>query len=82
MLSREELQQVSDELEGTCRSVESVLEQLGLAADPTEVEDQLVDLNLELCPGCGWWMESSELIDANDNVVGCDQCRPAQEPED
>ena len=34
MLSREELQQVSDELEGTCRSVESVLEQLGLAADP------------------------------------------------
>lgn len=50
------------------------LEERGLDADA--VEDLLLDLNVERCPSCGWWSESSEMIlDEDEEVaIGCRSC--------
>src|SRR5262245_45587396 len=74
----ETLQRLYQRLEGTCDGIDRALESLGLNpvdyADD-EVEDQLCGAGLELCPGCGWWFESGELIDDDNEVVGCEDCR-------
>jgi len=68
-------------LEGTCNSIEAAIERFDLDASVEEIESYTLDNNLECCPGCGWWMESHELIDEDDNVVGCDQCRTPSDPD-
>ena len=71
-------------LEGTCMPVESALEHFDLPPDEEtveEVDEQLLAMSLEKCPFCGWWCESSELVDEDDEVVGCGQCREVIEDE-
>lgn len=70
-----DLERVAARLEGTCDSVEHALMHLELDADPEEVADQLLDVDLERCGGCGWWMEPGELVDDEGDVVGCGDCR-------
>jgi len=41
----------------------------------TNVEDALLDYNVEICPGCGWWCDSDELHDGE----GCDGCIEREE---
>jgi len=62
-------------LEGTCRTPQNAIDYFDLKCTPEEVIDAMLDCNLEMCPGCGWWVESSELIDENDNQVECENCR-------
>lgn len=40
-----------------------------------EVEEALLDCNIERCPQCDYWCLSGELLDIEDNVVGCSSCR-------
>jgi hypothetical protein len=82
-LPRNKLLELSGLLEGTCNTVESGLERIGMPdEDATEVEDQLLDVNMERCQICDWWMESAELVNADGDVVGCDQCREPEKEED
>lgn len=76
-LTDEELQALHKKLQGTCTEVYAALATMDLenVVDPEEAEDQLLDVSLERCKGCGWWFEPGELIDENNEVVGCDQCR-------
>ena len=69
------LTEVSDYLEGTCLSVDAAIEHFELNIDVEDLEDALLDVGLERCSGCGWWMESYELVDDDSEVVGCIQCR-------
>ena len=39
--------------------------------DEDDVEEILADLNVETCPGCGWWVESGELADENGDEQHC-----------
>jgi len=80
-LTWNQLEQVAAELDGTCQELHTLLAKLGIVADPEAVEDQLLSVNMERCRGCGWWMDSCELVgDDIDSVTGyCDQCRPAAE---
>lgn len=74
-MNREEaLVKLGKELEGTPGTVSSACEKLGIE-DFDFDEGDLLDLNLEPCEHCGWWMESCLLVDDNSKVVGCDQCR-------
>ncbi len=41
-----------------------------------ELKDRLLDDNIEQCPGCKWWVDSSELFDEDDQIDGhCENCR-------
>ena len=82
MISRDDLERVAAVLEGTCKNVEDVLEALGIEADPDDVEDQLLEISIERCPYCAWWMESCEMVNDDNEVVGCDQCREPEEDDD
>lgn len=61
-------------LEGTCMTLEVAVEHLGL--DPeVDWEDEMLSANLETCLGCGWWMESNELVHEDDEDTGyCGDC--------
>jgi len=76
---------IHEALEGSCKTTDAVLEQLELDVEAYQDDDvifKMLDLNLECCSGCGWWMESCELVPDeqeegdDDALVGlCLQCR-------
>jgi hypothetical protein len=81
-LTSEQVREIASLLEGTCNSVESALERLDLEDVPVEeVEDRLLDVNLERCPICDWWVESSEIVNDNCEIVGCESCREPEKEE-
>lgn len=62
-------------LEGTCHSEHAVIEYFGWDGKPEDVIEAMLDRNLEMCPDCGWWTESGELTDENNDPAPCEQCR-------
>jgi hypothetical protein len=79
-LTPEQVGEIVDTATGYATGFESVLRKYeGLTAD--ELEELLLDNNVERCPGCDWYCESGELLDDEDNLVGCRDCRPP-EPEE
>ena len=74
-LDTQTLDIIHDKLLGTCGDTETILENMDIEADFEAVEIDLEDMNLEKCPICGWWMDSWELLDDDNNVVGCEDCR-------
>lgn len=72
-LTPNEIIRLSEDLQGTCMSVDDALIRIGLDPDKydnAEVVSQLVDV--ELCDVCGWWDESSQMEDCV-----CEDCRGA-----
>lgn len=84
-LTDEQLSQVVQWLSGTCNSLHRAEDHFGFQIDVTDLEDQLLDQNIEMCKGCGWWFESGNLVpDAEedipdgfeDELIGyCEDCR-------
>lgn len=68
-------EQLASYLEGTCQTIDSAVEHLEL--DPeVDWEDEMLTAGMEPCLGCGWWMESSELVHEDEEDTGyCDQCK-------
>ena len=62
---------------GTSNSISDAIENFNLDEefDESELEDMISFTNIERCPYCEWWFESSELLDDDDEVVGCRDCR-------
>jgi hypothetical protein len=79
-LTDEQLGKLYDELIDTNSSLEKALEDIELTPDDydmTDVQDRLVDLNLEMCVDCGYWQESGEFVDCdNEAHDSCTDCRP------
>jgi len=74
--------EIANELDGTCDSVDWMMTKHEVAFEVDAVEDALVQRhNLERCSGCDWWMESCELDGGGDDdwVGYCDDCRPRAE---
>lgn len=40
-----------------------------------DIEDFLLEYNIERCPYCDWWFDSMELLNEDDEIVGCEHCR-------
>lgn len=75
------LSKIADGLLGTSNSILYLLEKYAVDEFYIDlVEDYLLEHNVEQCELCGWWFESHELVDSDNEVVGCRDCRPA-EPE-
>ena len=59
---------------GTCLSLVQIAVKYAIPED--EVEESLLDAGIEVCVGCGWWFEVSELVDDEDENEGyCAECR-------
>ena len=70
-----DLHLIAEHLLGTCKLADDAIDRFDLLIEAGELEDALVGISVEICPHCGWWMESSALVDESGDVVGCDQCR-------
>jgi hypothetical protein len=66
---------IVNDLLGTCQEIYIVLDKYDMDYDEEEIEDALLSINIERCPGCEWWCYSDELIDDDNEVVGCQNCR-------
>jgi len=74
----EALEWVAGAIRGTCDSLEKYVDYLqdyDFEVDADDLESYLLDYNVEQCAYCGWWHECHELVDADGDYVGCDQCR-------
>lgn len=67
---------VVDMVTGYVDGFERVCANTGMSAG--EVEEILAACDIHECPGCGWWVESFELlpVDSDDPDGHCDNCRP------
>ena len=84
-LDREQLEKVGEYLRGTCKSTGDAIVALELsdAIDESELEADLLEVDVELCVGCNWWHEVCELEFVEICNGGlCDDCREEQEVED
>lgn len=73
-ITREDIMRVSEELNGTCNSLDEVLQSL-FGIDSTQVPTELLtelDGEVFCCEACGWWCETNELED-EDHI--CRDCR-------
>ena len=64
----------------TCKSPAEIAEIMGISEE--DIEEALLDEGVEMCQGCGWWMESGMLTpdpdteEDDDNLIGyCPDCR-------
>lgn len=73
------MQDVIYDLQGTCQSLQAVLERHGL--EDTEEVTQAIDAEVFCCETCDWWCERSE--ESVGSPGNCDECEPDEEdPED
>lgn len=71
------LAQIQYDLEGTCKSLEEIIESLELDIDEDELEDELLNQPrpVERCKKCEWWLDVAALeIDEDLGGAVCDQC--------
>lgn len=74
--SRAKINKVAETIEGTCRSLDDVVQEvfedpeLEFTDLPQELLEALDDMTMQ-CEGCGWWCETGDLDD--DQV--CGDCR-------
>lgn len=76
-IDRESLDNLGHILRGTCKSIHEGLECAGIEDNGEDWEDELLNVNTEQCSSCGWWFESCELVNPDDDedIGRCDQCR-------
>jgi len=78
MTKADAIEKVADSVIGTCESlqkhIEIIVDDYDVHITEDELRDKLLEKNVEECFGCGWWVQSDELIDEDDNVVGCHDC--------
>ena len=70
------LHDITHDILGTCKSLVEIVETHDLDVSEDDLEDRLLDVNVETCPGCGWWFESCMLEESNDDSgkFFCEQC--------
>ena len=59
----------------SCYTPSQAIEYFDLDCTPEDVEEKMLDYGIEICPGCGWWVESGELVDDDGNLILCENCR-------
>lgn len=73
---------IAEELRGTSKSLDDVLEELGSSYDAM-TREWFYDLDQVVfqCEGCNWWCEISEMTEDPDFDWHCRDCRPDKEEE-
>lgn len=70
--TRERLDEIVQSLQGTCQSLEGVLED-GESEDDKELCEH-IDQEIFLCPACNWWCERGEGHESDLGEDVCDDC--------
>lgn len=72
MLTQKELNDICEAIEGTCRDLETVVEELTSRDfdDLTVSELQEIDNCVVCCETCGWWVDAGE-VDEDGNCEDC-----------
>jgi hypothetical protein len=71
MVNKEKIIEIAEGLQGTCKSLDDVLEEHGLNIDDVSMEHhQDIAEITEVCETCGWWCEPFEM----ENSI-CQDCR-------
>lgn len=66
------IREIADELGGTCRSLDTALEERGFdIGNVPSVLLEALDAEVMLCETCGWWCDSDEI----DDDGNCNDCR-------
>lgn len=74
------LDEIQHDLEGTCRNLETIIEEYELDMDVDILEDRLLDgaHPVERSKCCEWWFAVVDLeFDEDRNGGVCEQCEPA-----
>jgi hypothetical protein len=79
-LTEEQVSEIVDTVTGYANGYTSAMAQFDIEAE--DLDELLANANIEKCDGCDWYFESGELIDDNEEVVGCKDCRPAEEEDE
>lgn len=77
-IDHEKLVELGEYLKGSCKSIGDGIEalELGDDIDESQLEADLLDVEVELCVACHWWHEVCDLeFVENENGGMCDQCR-------
>lgn len=69
------IQQLVDDLQGTCKTIEEFLPDGMEFEDLTSEDLQFIDENIFLCEKCGWWCELSEEAESEDSDRICNECK-------
>lgn len=90
-LTEAEMLAVAEDLQGTCRTIDQAIECVtdGELEDRDEILNErdlcaVIDNNVFECAECGWWCETGDYADVQDNVNGdiCTDCGKSHEDED
>lgn len=77
-LSDEQKDRIADLASGFALGFEQAQREFELTDE--ELRELLLDMNIEQCPDCRWWVESHELIAPDADGVTpdghCNNCRP------
>lgn len=76
-ISDQLLEELQEELEGTCTSLTGLIERHGLDVSEDDLEDRLLDgaHAVERCGGCEWWFRCGDLeFDEEKNAGFCASC--------
>lgn len=67
--------EIANLLMGYADGLSRVMDKTGMNVD--DIEEWGLDHNIERCPNCDWWTESSNLIPYDEDEVDgfCDNCR-------
>ena len=68
-------------MKGTTKNEDDVIDWFELNLTFPKIEEYditeiMLEFGLERCPGCGWWVNSFELIDEESEEKLCDSCEP------
>lgn len=84
------LDKLADTLKGTCDGIQVGINRLtyddSISAEEIKEmrewdDDDLLDVNIELCSDCGWWERSCQPDEDNDDKPLCAQCFDRHEME-
>ena len=78
-ITDEEIRKIAEHLIYTCNEIDGTLYRFEYESfDVSDVEDRLLDINIERCPICGWWCESTLFIEIEIETgkYACDSCVP------
>lgn len=67
-------EELADLVTGYANGLERAVQETGM--DQEALEDKLLDLSVEKCPTCDWYVDSHELFDDEGDLDGhCCNCR-------
>ncbi len=82
LMTREQIQELIADLQGTCNSISECLPTGFSEEDITQEQFEEIDLEIFRCATCDWWFEVSEEQGQDENKAEriCEGCQEFAEP--